>query len=328
MSSYISNSSHNFILPIFCAFGLIGNLASFGIFSRKKFDNCCLKNSFRLNLLVDTLNLVLILSQKSYLNYIPNNIYFCKFFYTIILVLPAYSAWILVYISVERFIRTIYKGRIITILDKKWSNQIILMSILLICFFYYTPLWYFTKVIYILTSSDGQYAFYYTYRNETVIYCHLKEEIASIVTYMNMPFSCLIPFVCLIVCSILLIYSIRIIRLNISRSNQQLSEANLITLKKDNQFAVTILALDCIFLLFYFPYNILAIFQVFYVSDDFNLIQNIFFAKDVLEYVYYFGFASNFIVFMSVNKMFRGEFIVVLKSIDRHFSVARFEDLQ
>jgi hypothetical protein len=328
MSLYISDSARDFVLPIFCGFGLIGNLASFGIFSRKKFDSYYLKNSFRLNLLVDSLNLTFILIKLNYLNYIPNSIYFCKFFYTIIFVLPAYSAWILVYISVERFLRTIYKGWIIKILDKKLSNQIILMSILLICFFFYTPVWYFTSVIYILTSNDGQYAFYYTYRNETVIQCYLTEKIVSIVTYMNMLFSCLIPFVCLIVCSILLIYSIRIIRSKINRSNQQLSEANLITLKKDNQFAITILALDCIFLLFYFPYNILAIFQSFFVSDDFNLIEIVYFAKYVLEYVYYFGFASNFIVFISVNKMFREEFIVVLKSIDRHFSVARFNDIQ
>ena len=314
MFSFISNSSQNFFLPIFCAFGLIGNLASFGIFSRKKFDSCYLKNSFRLNLLFESLNLVLIFTQKNYLNYIPNNIYFCKFFYTIILVLPAYSAWILVYISVESFLRTIYKERrIMKILDNKCLNQIIQVSILLICFFFYTPVWHFTSVIYISTRNNAEY--YYTYHKETVIQCYLTDKIVNIVTYMNMLFSCLIPFVCLIVCSILLIYSIRIIRSKINRSNQQLSEANLITLKKDNQFEITILALDCIFLLFYFPYNLLAIIQTIYVSEDLNLIKILFVANYVLEYVYYFGFASNFIVFVSVNKMFREEFIVVFKKI-------------
>ena len=187
------------------------------------------------------------------------------------------------------------------------------MSMLLICFFFYTPVWYFTSVIYISTRNNAEY--YYTYHKETVIQCYLTDKIVNIVTYMNMLFSCLIPFVCLIVCSILLIYSIRIIRSNINRSNQQLSEANLITLKKDNQFEITILALDCIFLLFYFPYNLLAIIQTIYVSEDLNLIKILFVANYVLEYVYYFGFASNFIVFVSVNKMFREEFIVVFKTI-------------
>ena len=63
------------------------------------------------------------------------------------------------------------------------------MSMLLICFFFYTPVWYFTSVIYISTRNNAEY--YYTYHKETVIQCYLTEKIVNIVTFMNMLFSCL-----------------------------------------------------------------------------------------------------------------------------------------
>ncbi len=96
----------------------------------------------------DSLNLAFILIQQNYLVYIPNSIYFCKFFYSMPIILPAYSAWILVYISIERFIRI---NR-----DKKFFNPTILIGILLTCFFYFTPVLYYTEVIYI-TPNNPQY---------------------------------------------------------------------------------------------------------------------------------------------------------------------------
>jgi hypothetical protein len=302
-------SYSEYILATLCATGLIGNLISFIIFSRKKFNNFNSKNLFKLNLLNDSLNLAFILIQQNYLAYIPNSIYCCKFFYSMVIILPAYSAWILVYISIERFIRFLNDERIKQILDKKTFNSTILIGILLTCFFYYTPVWYYTEVIYISTNNNNpQYDYYYTYHNGTIGQCYLNENIVNIITFMNMAFSCLIPFVCLLTCSIQLILSIRLLRLRIINSNQS-CEINLETLKKDKEFAITILTLDCIFLLFCFPYNFLVFFEYFYQSNDLLTSNILFYLYYVLLYLYYLGFGSNLFIYLSVNKMFRDEFI-------------------
>jgi hypothetical protein len=253
-----------YILSTLCGIGLVCNLISFGIFSRKKLDKYYSRNLFRLNLLNDSLNLVFLLIQQNYLANIPNSIYCCKFFFSIILILPAYSAWILVYISIERFIRFLNNERIKQILDKKYLNSIILIGIMLTCFFYYTPVWYYTEVIYISTNNNNpKYDYYYTYHNGTVGQCYLNENIVNIITFMNMAFSCLIPFVCLLTCSIQLILSIRLLRLRINQNHS--SVINLATLNKDKEFAVTILTLDCIFLLIIFCFILIMYFYIYII---------------------------------------------------------------
>jgi hypothetical protein len=301
-----------YILSTLCGTGLVCNLISLGIFTRKKLDKYYSKNLFRLNLLNDSLNLVFLLIQQTYLANLPNSIYFCKFFFSIIFIIPAYSAWILVYISIERFIRFLNNERIKQILDRKYFNSTILISILLTCFFYYTPVWYYTEVIYITTNNNNnnsQYDYYYTYHNGTIGQCYLNENIVKVITFMNMPFSCLMPFLCLIMCSIQLIHSIRLLRLRIINQTNQSSEINLETLKKDKEFALTTLTLDCIFLLFYFPYNFLIFFEYFYQSTDLFTNIILFHFNCVLLFLYYLGFGSNLFIYLSVNKMFRDEFI-------------------
>lgn len=297
-----------YILSTLCSIGLVCNLISFVIFSRKKLDKYYSRNLFRLNLLNDSLNLVFLLIQQNYLANIPISIYCCKFFFSIILIIPAYSAWILVYISIERFIRFLNNERIKQILDKKYLNSIILIGVMLTCFFYYTPVWYYTEVIYISTNNNNpQYDYYYTYHNGTIGQCYLNENIVKIITFMNMAFSCLIPFVCLLTCSIQLILSIRLLRLRINQNHS--SVINLATLNKDKEFAVTILTLDCIFLLFYFPYNFMVFFEYFYQTTDLVTNNILFHFNYVLLYLYYLGFGSNLFIYLSVNKMFRDEFI-------------------
>lgn len=298
-------TTYEYILIGICGFGIFFNLISISIFLRKAFNSFNERNSYVFSLIVDTLNAAILIIAICTIQ-IQNTLLYCKIFITLIYILPSYSAWILVYISIERLVRTIYPtSKINLILKKQWLQVVFLMLILVICFFYYTPTWYNYSIRY-YTLGSQDYAYYLTERNNTIGVCYVDAKIQEITYYMNMIFSCIIPFICLLCCSFLLIYSIRLLRLRTAQNENS-------TDNSDKQFAMTILFLDLFFLLLYFPYNILNIFCYFYNTTNIQeaiIIENI---NYVLACLYYLSFSVNIIVYSIINKMFRDEFIKSLK---------------
>ena len=84
--------------------GLIGNFISLEIFSRKNSSNYNDKNMIRVSLIIESLNLLMnLLGYLQALCYFETKTVLCKIFQSSCFILPAYSACILVFISVERF---------------------------------------------------------------------------------------------------------------------------------------------------------------------------------------------------------------------------------
>lgn len=95
---------------VISSLGLVGDLASHVIFTRKKFDKFNARNLFKISLLID--NMCLILNLFGNINNSMDNqimtALFCKIYLTLGFLLPAYSSWILVLISAERFLSVVY----------------------------------------------------------------------------------------------------------------------------------------------------------------------------------------------------------------------------
>jgi len=85
------------VLGAISVLGIAGNLISLGIFTRKKFDKFNARDMFIVCLVVETL--CLLLTLFAVVTNIRLTSLYCKIYYSLGFILPAYSSWILVFIS-------------------------------------------------------------------------------------------------------------------------------------------------------------------------------------------------------------------------------------
>ena len=133
--------------PAVSLFGLITNSISFVIFSRKRFQNTIFSTYFRLYLLFQTLNLILLPINK--MLELNNNVYFSKisnftcklrFFYPNFNL--ANAAWLLIIISIDRYLSISHPTKFL--FKKKYSfHSFVCSSIILFHIFYYVPNWFY-----------------------------------------------------------------------------------------------------------------------------------------------------------------------------------------
>lgn len=296
--------NENILLTSIIGCGTVGNFLSIGVFSRKAFNKMNVRNMFIVYLVVEIIGLVTILPSlyKSNIQFFKTTEY-CRFIQTISYVLPAYKAWILVFISIERYISIKYSTQSISKLFKNKAFQLIsLFIIFLICLFWYCKIWLEYEIK------------FYKFVNSTLVRSSERTNIAACVLnaqsmleiyIMDMPFSIFVPFLLLIACSIIIIWTMRQVRI---RLNQHSTEINKKREKRNLNYAKTILSLDIIFLLFNFPYGFLQIIGN-YIEYDWT-------AALVLFYIYYIGFGINFFTYLAFNKTFRRESYKCLKLLE------------
>ena len=299
--------------------GLAGNLISMGIFSRKKFEKFTAKVFYRASLVVDSLNLVLLVNSIVH-ERIEFSIPYCKISQSLVDILPAYSAWILVLISVERFVSIVYPtSKMAKVFSTRLFQIASLVGILLSCFFFYTIDWLFFEVTYVVFTNDS-FLYYDTMTNDSTTYCFIETSLFTVNSYIKLALSCLLPFILLITLSLMIINSMRIARQRISRSNSAIAKKRL---QRDIRFAQTILLLDFVFLFFNFPFvffNYIGNYIVFNPSSpNFSFYLSL---QLALGYLFYLGPAVNVLVYLIFNRNFREEFLIVLKQVETHFVVS------
>jgi len=256
------------------------------------------------------LNLVLLELSTNY-NIIPLSTIVCKVYQSLIDIFSAYSAWILVFISAERFFLIVFSGsKMAKLFSHKWFQLAGLFLIFLICFFFYSIDWLFYKMTYVVFFNNS-IDYYDSMVSESVAVCYIDNSFFNANTYMNIFFSCLIPFIALITSSLLIIYSMTTLRRRISLPNSN-SAIFKKREKRDFQFARTILLLDLIFLAFNFP------FQFFFILSNYFQVTiygtNLYTIQMYLLYLYYSGSAINFLVYIVFNLNFRSEFFKMIDS--------------
>ena len=234
---------------------------------------------------------------------------YCKIYYSLGFILPAYSSWILVFISLERFISTAYStSKLAKLIGNKRLQMVSLFFVLIFCICYYCIDWLDYKLVYAVLVNDSSYVYYDSYVNGSISGCYLDNNLYNILEYMNTFYETLIPFVLMVIQSALIIYSMRVARQRISQSNSAIAKKRI---QRDFEFARTILLLDLRFILFHLPHNLATNYiTLFLLTNPSVFLQ---YLQNYLYYFYKIGYAINFLVYLIFNKNFRAEFIALVK---------------
>ncbi len=135
--------------------------------------------------------------------------------------------------------------------------------------------------------------------NSTVVECRSDNKLIAWIDLFN---STIIPFTFMLVCSIFLIryvFSTRL-KVKINSTTQEVKR-----LKKDIQFALTIILLNFDFMLFNLPICIASLL----ISTEKYL--------SILDLLFYAQFSCNFIIYLASNKIFREEFLILIGFIKK-----------
>jgi hypothetical protein len=287
------------------ACGLAGNFESFYVFWRiRKYTNELLDNlnpnyMFMLKLIVDSFYLILQIPTIQPMYFLMSNSV-CKIQVTLTYVLQAYSAWILVFVSIERLVSVTHSQNILTNHIAVKKNQFIdIVGILIVLFALYSPAWnvYFSPDQAFSLSANNTFL---SKNNTNLAYCYIPDGISNIVYQINLLTEIMIPFLFLMVSSVLIIYSMRVLRnrLRIASSRRE---------NRDLDYAFVILSLGIIFLFLNFPYGVL----LTLTSIDFN-----FMIKFIFYYFHNLSYSINIFIYMAVNRSFRIMFITQFIELD------------
>jgi hypothetical protein len=287
--------------------GILGNLVSTGIFMKKKFSKMNAKNMLAIKLLTDSIALLLAIPQINP-DWVTPSTVFCKIYQSLTMMLPAYASWILIYISIERYISIVHSTKKIAgIFGNKWFQLMCLLGTFIVTFFYYHAQWLYFRVIY-AAFKNSTVVYYDSMTSETQPYCFINDEIFQTQALMDAIYTCVAPFISLITCSFLIIYALREARLRL-RSSQNATSAQRRE-QKDYEFSKTILSLDILFLIFHFPFPFFVIILTYVKFSDRVLAMNIQYS---FIYLFYIGYASNFFIYFAFNNDFRAEFLTLFK---------------
>jgi hypothetical protein len=155
--------------------GSIGNVISMAVFSRIKTPNGLKKlninNMLIVKLISDTLNLIM--ASIGILRTTIVYAAYCKISDNLAYALPAYSAWINVFVSIERLVSVLFSRNSIAKLFENAAFQLVgLLAILIICLVYYCIFWIFDEISYVkfvngtyVSLIKFLYCYYFFYYN-------------------------------------------------------------------------------------------------------------------------------------------------------------------
>jgi hypothetical protein len=300
--------------PIITFIGVIGNLLSFKIFSRKKFENTVFSTYFRFLTLADTLTLVLPLNKFLELNlniYIQNmSEYLCKYRMYMTYVIPPISGWTLALISLDRLI-SIVKPTQFLFRKNQLFQHILCASIMAFNVFYYLPILFASKFKIDDQQSDDDDNDKLT--NKTVFFCEFNS--INYLYWMDLFNSVLLPFTFMLTFTILTVRALFKSRNKTNKTNQnqdkricskKKKKTKNNTNKNDMKFAITTVTLNLIFLILNIPFCLyVVIYEYVKVKIDHDM-DNLIFSITLL--IYYINFSSVFFINVIVNSLFKVEF--------------------
>jgi hypothetical protein len=279
----------NYCYPVIVVIGTITNVISFIIFSRKRFQNTIFSTYFRFLLIIDTIGLAyLALGKFLYFKFNINirnfDVSLCRLTMLLAYCVPPASAYILVAISVDRWL-TITKPAILLIRRKPLFQIIVCISIIMANFIY-----------------NGQLFFSYMgpddyNKNSTKLKCLIPFE--KTLQTMDLINSTIIPFLLMIVSTSLTIKSVfdSRKRMRQSRSTNQNNTGNQLR-KKDIKFSITSIAFNVIFLILNIPFAIMAQLPANLMPENLDIL--LIFAL----FLTYLNHGMVFFVSVSLNYMF------------------------
>lgn len=283
-----------YIIPmILIIFGLFGNIFSFIIFSRRSLSKFPTRNIYKTLAIADTIYLLFISTELTIFYNFEISIrrmsnFSCKLTRYLSFSLGSISAWLLVYISINKFILIRYYNA--KLVKQNWFQNLFITLIVAYNLIYYFPIGVLVSLKPMLNESV----------NETTYRCEFNSDEMQIINWMDLISFTLIPFSFMFVFSILIIYTIFRSRLRFLRL-QSFHDRN--KMKKDIKFAVSSILLNLFFILLNLPIcisNILDLDVKNYIND--------------INFCFFLGnFCVNFYVLAFSNSIFRKQVLITLK---------------
>lgn len=278
--------------------GLVTNILSMIVFSRKKFQNTVFYIYFRFVAFFNILSMIIPINKFFEYNL---NIWFrdfsdslCKFRMYTFYVLQPMLGWSLVAVSIDRYLSIAYPSKFS--FRKKTIFQVIVCCSILSYNLCYNIPHLFSYVKRTKQSTNKTNLTIITDRCSNNVY--LKD-------WFNTFSTTIIPFALMFLFTLL-----TLIKLFQSRKNIN----NCKTKKRDNRFAMTSISLNIIFLLLNLPYGVFSI-LIMYISDSMNkTIEKLIYS--IIYVPYYSNLVSIFFINIAVNKMFRDEFYKLIFSLN------------
>jgi hypothetical protein len=294
----------NYCYPVIVVIGTLANILAFIIFSRKKFQKTIFSTYFRILLIIDTIGLVyLAMGKFLYFKFGINvrnfNEHFCRLTLLLAYSIPPISAYILVAISIDRFI-SIAKPTLF-LFRRKASFQIGVCIFIIAANLLYSGQLFFSylAIDYLEDPSVGPV-------------CLIPYE--KTLQTMDLFNSTIIPFLLMIVSTILTIKSVFDSRKKMSQSTKQNKSNNQVR-RKDIKFSITSITLNITFLLLNLPFAISSL-----IDNRDKLIPIL--ADLIVLFLLFLTYLNNgsvFFVNLSVNCLFREEIIALFgKKINRN----------
>ena len=297
------------IISLFCAgFGIlsfIANILALIVFSRKKFKNTIFSTYFRIESIYSMLTIlikidyILLINSKYSFQMISNLT--CKLYYFVETFIPATSNWILVLISLDRFVSIVLPTKFL--FRKQLKFQLVTCLILFSFNVLLASPFIFVYEIYNNTLEI---------KNKTSIFCYMTSPIFDVI---DVTLSIIIPFILMITFNIVTIRFIFKSRRNTSSTITNNNKMN------DIRFAINSVCLSFSFFILIFPNGLYMIVDYFlfksslYKSDESVDISLITFNILLLFSLLHCG--SSFYLTLIVNSMFRKEFFNLISELTK-----------
>ena len=299
--------SRSYVPILTLLFGLIGNLFGLIVFFRKNLRKFPTRNLYSSLAIFDTIYLVYrMIGELSTENgvsmyLISNN--WCKILRYFRYSIGPISAWLLVYISIDKFI-SIQFPNFKLIKSIKFQNTVIFL-IVIFNLIYYIPFFNYSTLIMVNSHETKNNTTFNKHNNSnsnstSELNCYFTELFHKKIFYMmDLINSTLIPFILMFIFSILLIYIIFKSRLRILRLDSATDRKRL---RKDIKFAFTSILLNVAFVALNLPVCVANL--LIDISD---------FYYKLLLYLFFISFCINFYLLFTFNSIFRKELLFLFK---------------
>jgi hypothetical protein len=298
--------------PMIYTIGIIGNMISFQIFSRRRFNNTIFEIYHRYLIIIETLILQYVLFEFIVFSFKIeiNSIFECNLINAItdyyIYILSAFASWIMACISLDRSIRVIYPQKF-SFKNKKLFQFCICTIIFVFNCIFYVPI--FVKNYYSINNYNNDSSGSFNKSIDLTLKMCIEEREDDLIYWMDFFNSTIFPF------SIMIISTISIL-VFVFKSRKRLNRINSDYIK----FAIETIVNDVSFLVLSLPlvsYSLLSI----YTKFENELINELVYIGTCI--FYYLNFAILFYVNYSFNSIFKNEFFLMtydlLKRLNSNF---------
>lgn len=285
MNGYVNETILKWIIPVcLIILGLFGNVFSYIIFSRKALSKFPTRNVYRALALADSIYLLFISTEYSFFYFgiklrRMSNLS-CKLTRFLSFSLGSISAWLLVYISINKYILIrYYNNKLVT---QNWFQNFLISLIILYNLFYYTPVMILVSLREVKNHTS----------NTSFHRCDFETNQLTVINWMDLINFSLVPFTFMFIISILIIYTIFKSRLRFLRL-RTFHDRN--KFKKDIKFAISSILFNICFIILNLPICVTNILEL-----DVNSLLN-----DVYFYFFLTNFGINFYILVFSNSIFR-----------------------